>query len=390
MIELNVVSSFAGDGASKMEQKADPYDGLRQEQMIYREGKVQQTPESFRRALRNMGVKLRYDAFAFEEVVVWPATIQGHGPIVDDAVMEYFYLQIWEYQRLKIGMEDFKRIVRNYARQDTFHPVRDYFDRLQWDGKPRLDTWLQVYGNAPDTPFIRRVGALTLLAAVKRIYEPGCKFDEMLVLENPKQGTFKSSAWATLCPDRRWFLDDLPLTSYTREVLEKTRWKLIIEGGELVGMGMTTAKINKVKNFMSSQTDEARWVYKDKVLHKPREFVLVGSTNERQWMNDQTGNRRFWPAPAGPFDIDKLEQDRDQLWAEAAHRIKIKKESIRLEEALWSVAEDEQKKRLQFGPVLDKLENLLADVERGKITSATLMDFLYPNGVQSSKRASRN
>jgi predicted P-loop ATPase len=167
---------------------------------------------------------------------------------------------------IKVGIEDFKRIIRTFARENTFHPVRAYLDSLQWDYLPRIDTWLQVYGNADDTPFIRQVGALTLMAAVKRIYEPGCKFDEMLVLENPKQGGNKSSAWAVLAVKRQWFLDDLPLASMTREVLEKTRGKWIAEASEMVGMQQTAKSITKVKNFLSRQTDEARWVYKDTVI----------------------------------------------------------------------------------------------------------------------------
>src|SRR5262249_11987308 len=160
--------------------------------------------------------------------------------------------------------------------------------------------------------------------------------------ENPKQGTFKSTMWSVMFVKREWFLDDLPLTAMTREVLEKTRGKWGIEGAELVGMGMTPAKINKVKNFLTRQTDEARWVWKETVTHKRREFIVVGSTNEVNWLCDQTGNRRFWPVRAGPFDIDKLEKDRDQLWAEAVAMIKGGA-SIRLEEQFWSIAEDEQK-----------------------------------------------
>jgi hypothetical protein len=363
MIEPSVVTSLSSGGGD---------DKPEEEFVGAKIGAPEVSPENVRRAICKMGVKIRYDEFSCDEVV---EGLSGFGPDLDDAVMEHLYVHIWQWYNIKPGWDDFKRVVRNLARQDKFHPVKIYLESLKWQGQPRLDTWLQVYGNAESTPFISQVGALTLMAAVKRIYDPGCKFDEMLVLENPKQGTLKSSAWSVLAMKRQWFLDDLPLTSMTREVLEKTRGKWIIEGAELIGM--TTARtVNKVKTFLTRQTDEARWVWKEKVTHKLREFVIVGSTNEVKWMFDKTGNRRFWPVRAGPFDIDKLARDGDHLWAEAVYRVKAG-ESIRLEAALWPAAEDEQKKRMVESAILDKLEYLLCEVDCGKISSAELVSFCY-------------
>lgn len=98
---------------------------------------------------------------------------------------------------------------------NSFHPVCDYLDGLEWDGTPRLDTWLTTFGQAEDTPYTRAVGALTLLAAVRRVRQPGCKFDEMPVLES-EQGKNKSSALAVLAVREDWFTDDLPLNQDTR------------------------------------------------------------------------------------------------------------------------------------------------------------------------------
>ena len=78
------------------------------------------------------------------------------------------------------------------ANHHRFHPVCNYLDALQWDGVPRIDRWLITYGGAKDGDYVRAVGALVLVAAVRRVRSPGCKFDEMLVLENPEQGTNKS------------------------------------------------------------------------------------------------------------------------------------------------------------------------------------------------------
>jgi predicted P-loop ATPase len=86
--------------------------------------------------------------------------------------------------------EFFYAVINDLARQNTFHPVRDYLaaQQPQWDGHPRVDTWLCVYAGAADTPYVRAVSSLTLISAVRRIRQPGCKFDEMPILESP-QGT---------------------------------------------------------------------------------------------------------------------------------------------------------------------------------------------------------
>jgi len=108
--------------------------------------------------------------------------------------------------------------VLDTARLNAFHPVRDYLDGLTWDGQPRIDKWLATYGGAEDTEYAQAVGALWLVAAVRR--HPGAKFDEMLVLEQPLQGTDKSSMLRILAVNEDWFSDDLPLNLDGKRVIE--------------------------------------------------------------------------------------------------------------------------------------------------------------------------
>src|SRR4051794_36170731 len=91
----------------------------------------------------------------------------------------------------------FWTVVEDQARRNQFHPVRQYLDGLQWDGVKRIDTWLTTYAQAEDSPYVQAVGGLILTAAVRRIKKPGCKFDEMPVLES-EQGKNKSSALKTM------------------------------------------------------------------------------------------------------------------------------------------------------------------------------------------------
>ena len=112
--------------------------------------------------------------------------------------------------------------------------MRAYLARLTWDGRPRLDRWLVTYAGAPDTDYVRAVSALPLLAAVRRIRQPGAKFDELLVLES-KQGKGKSTALQALCGVDEWFSDGLPLGVDAKLVIEHTTGKWIIEAAELQG-----------------------------------------------------------------------------------------------------------------------------------------------------------
>src|SRR5207249_2274532 len=96
---------------------------------------------------------------------------------------------------------------------------------LQWDSVPRVDSWLTTHGGAEDSPYVRAVSALVLIAAVRRIRRPGCKFDEMVVLQSSSQGVNKSSALCALCVDPEWFSDSIRLSASPKEIIEQTLGK---------------------------------------------------------------------------------------------------------------------------------------------------------------------
>ncbi len=192
--------------------------------------------------------------------------------------------------------------------------VRDYLDALVWDGVPRIDRWLVEYAGVEDSSYIRAVSRAFLVAAVRRVRQPGCSFDTMLVLEGA-QGTGKSSALRILAISDDWFTDDVSMGS--REVIEATAGKWIVEMSEIEGMGQ--GDVAALKAFLATRTDQARPAYQREVVKVPRQFVIVGTTSASEYLKDSTGNRRFWPVHVGrSFDLDRLRADRDQLWAEAA------------------------------------------------------------------------
>ena len=218
--------------------------------------------------------------------------------------------------------------------------VRDYLDELQWDGVPRIDRWLIDYCRAADTPLVRAFARKVLIAAVRRVREPGCKFDFILILEG-KQGVGKSSLLRILAGDEN-FSDNEILGYQKREQQEAVQGIWIYELCELDGL--TKAEISSVKLFASKQCDMARAAYDRSRSDRKRRCIFVATTNEDTYLRDATGNRRFWPVKVGKIDLASVERDRDQLWAEAAVA-EAEGEALTIPEALWSQAAIEQKAR---------------------------------------------
>jgi predicted P-loop ATPase len=200
------------------------------------------------------------------------------------------------------------------------------------------------------------VSALPLIAAVRRVRKPGVRFDEMLVLEQPQQGSEKSTALSVLAVEDDWFCDDLPLNLEGKRVIEQLRGRWIIEAAEL--SGMKNADIEHLKAMLSRRIDRARMAWGRLPIEAPRQCVIIGTTNKSEYLRDTTGNRRFWPVLIQAFDLKALRRDRDQLWAEAAAR-EANGESIRLARELWPTAAKEQQQRLADDPYVVVLEKVL-------------------------------
>jgi predicted P-loop ATPase len=267
--------------------------------------------------------------------------------VLEDAALDRLWLILDRRFRLRPTKDLLRTVVSDVAQLNGFHPVRDYLDGLHWDGVKRIDRWLVDYGGAEDTEYSHPVSALMLIAAVRRVRQPGCKFDEMVVLENPEQGTDKSTMLASLAVRDDWFSDDLPLNISGKQVVESLRGRWIVEATEL--SGMRRADVEHLKAFLSRQIDRARMAYGHFVTEAPRQCIIVGTTNAVEYLKDTSGNRRFWPVRVKKFDIAALVRDRDQLWAEAAER-EAADASIRLDPKLWRSAEKEQEQRLTRDP----------------------------------------
>jgi predicted P-loop ATPase len=211
----------------------------------------------------------------------------------------------------KLGSGVTHEAVNAYAREHSFHPVRDYLERLCWDGKPRVRTWLHKYLGAEDNEYTNEIGTMFLIGMVARMLNPGCKLDYMLVLEGG-QGTTRSTVCAILAGE--YFSDHMPPIK-GKECSQHLRGKWLIEVAEL--RAQSGASVDEFKEFLSRQIERYRPPWGKKEVHEPRQCAFVGTTNKDTYLHDETGNRRFWPVKVGEIDLDALRRDRDQLFAEA-------------------------------------------------------------------------
>jgi predicted P-loop ATPase len=196
------------------------------------------------------------------------------------------------------GPEKIKAAVYRLCLGHAFNPVCDYLDRLEWDLKPRLDTWLSTYLGAADGPLNRAIGRKVLIAAVRRARVPGTKFDQIMVWEGP-QGSGKSSAIKILAGD--FFSDAEIIGQSGREVMELCSGVWLYEISELEGLGKRD--VSHVKAFVSRTHDKARPAYGYATVEQGRTCVFIGSTNGTDYLADETGNRRFWPVSTGKLRI---------------------------------------------------------------------------------------
>lgn len=332
--------------------------------------------------LLNVMLALRDDArisdlFAYDEMLrapilrrCVPATVD-YGlvprPIHDcDVTAVQEFLQASGLER--VGKDVVHQAVDLRAYECAFHPVRDYLERLRWDGEPRVATWLNVYLGAADNEYCRTIGPMVLVMMVARIFKPGCKADYMLVLEGP-QGTLKSTACEILAG--RWFSDALPdIRSCGKDVAQHLNGKWLVEVAEM--SALDKAEASALKAFITRRVERYRPSYGRKEVIEPRQCVFVGTTNEAVYLRDKTGGRRFWPVKVNAIDIAALIRDRDQLFAEAVtlyregHRwwpdAKFEQEFIAPEQEARYEADAWEEPRSQF--LASKSRTTMLDVAR--------------------------
>lgn len=222
---------------------------------------------------------------------------------------------------LGTSAEGVSAIMDLIAAANAYDPLVDYLTSLAWDFKPRIADWLQVYMGVADSPYVASVGSKWLIAAAARALMPGCKADNMLVIEGP-QDIGKSSALRALAGDAMFVEHTADLKNHQR-LVETMQGKWIVEFAELAAV--SRSDVEMAKAIITTQVDRVRLSYARRAGEYPRRCVMAATVNPRGdggYLTDDTGNRRFWPVRATGADVAGIRAMRDQLWAEAVHRFR--------------------------------------------------------------------
>jgi hypothetical protein len=251
-----------------------------------------------RLAIAAIGVECSYDTFHNNLLFGYRGDRIKHemqflvGEVTDNGI-----ISLRQIMSDRFGFDLLEKPTRDavisLAVEHCFDPVCDMLAKAEgeWDGIERLDRMAVDYFNCDDTPLNRAIVRKTMIAAVRRARHPGCKFDTITVLEST-EGWNKSTAWRVLAGDENF--SDVSILGHTaREVQEQLAEVWIHESADLAGM--RRAEVEQVKAFASRQVDIARPAYGHIVKKQKRHSIKVGTTNSDEYLQSQTGNRRFWP-----------------------------------------------------------------------------------------------
>lgn len=251
------------------------------------------------------------------EVMIAPAGTDDWRP-VDDVLVTRLMMDFERMGFAPIAVEYMRRAIDEVGHRQQFDSAIEWLNTLQWDGVPRIDTFLPRYAGTDDDDYTRAVSAYIWTALAGRCLVPGIKADMVPVLIGV-QGSRKTSSLEALVPDPDHY-SELSLLDRDTDTARMMRGKLVCEIGEL--RGLSKRDLESVKSFITRRHEQ--WIpkYREFAITFPRRCLMIGTTNQHQFLEDDTGNRRWLPLVVTRFDRESIERDRLQLWAEGAVRFR--------------------------------------------------------------------
>ena len=358
-------------------------------------GEIQRTIQNCITILQNDHVladAIRLNLLSERIDIVKPVGWPRSGKTLNDTDMKYILRRMEKY-----GISSEKKIesaIRIVANENRYHPIRDYLNGLQWDGTERIAHVLHHFLGAAEDEYTCEAMKIFLLGAIKRVFQPGCKFETMLCLvggqgcgspvatskcckhfeapTEPTGETGKVQLFSAVAVKDEWFSDDLRRLDGDN-VYRKLQGHWIIEMSEMIATA-NAKSIEEIKSFLSKQKETYKVSYETHPADRLRQCVFAGTTNRQDFLpRDRTGNRRFIPIPvdaelAEVHILDNEEESRayiDQLWTEAMtiynsgdYKLAF---SPAMQEALQSYQQDFMQEDAQAGMIYAFLEDYTGD-----------------------------
>lgn len=263
---------------------------------------------------------------------------------------------------------DYFDALKNVAMRNRFHPVRDILNSLKWDGKNHIRKLLPDYLGCENTEYVYQVMRLWMLGAVARIFHPGCKFDYTVIFQG-RQGLGKSTFLQLMALNDGWFNDSLDSLD-SDKAAQSLMGSWIIELAELKSLARTAGGVDSVKRFLTATQDKYRVPYERRADIFLRQSVFAGTTNKSDFLQDETGNRRFLIVQTGVHEPKKnlfnpeAMNDIKAAWAEAVHIYKTEKPPLLLPESCRKQAEELQAESMSDDGKIGIIQEYLSDKHR--------------------------
>lgn len=289
--------------------------------------KLQQTVRNFEIIMDNdsrFAGKIKFDEFSRQEYLT--GEIPWENEACDRAWGSHDDAALYSIIQTDYGVKnrnDYFDAIKNVSMRNKFHPVRDILDSLEWDGTEQIRNLLPDYLGVEDTEYSYQVMRLWMLGAVARVYEPGCKFDYTMIFTGP-QGLGKSTFLKMMSLNDSWFNDSLDSLD-SDKAAQSLMGSWIVELAELKSLARTAGGVESVKRFLTAVQDKYRVPYERRADIFLRQCVFAGTTNKSDFLQDETGNRRFLiiqtgvNKPTKSLFVPEAIEDMKAAWAQAVH-----------------------------------------------------------------------
>lgn len=289
--------------------------------------KLQQTVRNFETIMENdsrFAGRIKFDEFSRQEHLA--GEIPWESKACDRAWGSHDDAALYSLIQTDYGVKnrnDYFDAIKNVSMRNRFHPVRDVLDSLEFKGEEHIRSLLPDYLGVEDTEYSYQVMRLWMLGAVARVYEPGCKFDYTMIFTGP-QGLGKSTFLKMMALNDAWFNDSLDSLD-SDKAAQSLMGSWIVELAELKSLARTAGGVESVKRFLTAVQDKYRVPYERRADIFLRQCVFAGTTNKSDFLQDETGNRRFLiiqtgvNKPTKSLFVPEAIEDMKAAWAQAVH-----------------------------------------------------------------------
>ena len=310
MAEREMADAYTKENARKHSEVQLAFDG---------KGQPLSTIDNFLLILRN---DKEFESLRFNQLSYSPEHIVD-GKLErwqdkDDSRARFYIEQKYKIHNRE-KLDDALRIL--FAERE-YHPIKQIIEAVEWDGVSRIQELFIKWLKCEDTPYIREVTRLVFAGGIHRLYNAGCKFDDVAVLIGTKQGEGKSTFARWLAIKDEFFTEVTEIEG--QKGIEAIEGAWVCEIAELLAV-TKSKEVEAVKSYITKLVDRYRRPFDRRTTDHKRQCVFIGTTNKEQFLTDKTGNRRWYPVKVNSSGYDlhdhkeEIQADILQAWAEAKY-----------------------------------------------------------------------